>query len=344
MVALPTKSASARKHHYVPQFYLRGFVGKKDMLLVFDRETKEPYRSKPHGVAAQRDFNRIEVEGMDANAIEKLLSEFETEIAPALEKVIADKSIADEKNKAAIVNLMAAMTIRNPKRRKEVSKVIENFTRSFLGKKENLDAHVADTKKQGKNVDLTIEEVRNGLAEMDLTPSRESIIAAEIDQHDPAAERLWNKKWQLMIASDDSGGFVTTDDPVTIRWTDGQEHADRPGLAENNSEIIFPLSTKLALKGRADGEEGVVNTDAMAIAEINSHIINNAARQVFAHDHSFKFTRGKPVELKSGATLNQDEHFLSAGKPTKSKIVPLREESGLATQRAPRDELGSDGS
>jgi hypothetical protein len=205
----------------VPQFYLRGFVGEKEMLLVFDRETKEPYRSKPHGVAAQRDFNRIEVEG---------------------------------------------------------------------------------------------------------TPSKESIMAAEIDHHNQAVERLWNKKWQLVIASDDSGGFVTTDDPVTIRWTDGQEHADRPGLAENNSEIIFPLSTKLALRGRSDGEEDVVNADAAAVAKVNSQIINNASRQVFAYDHAFKFARGEPAELKSGATLNQDEHFLSAEKPAKSKIVPLRGE------------------
>jgi hypothetical protein len=221
---------------------------------------------------------------------------------------------------------MAAMTMRNPKRRKAIGTVIENFTRSFVGKKENFDAYVAEVKKKGKEADLTIEDVRNGFAGMDLTPSKESIMAAEIDYHDQAAERLWNKKWQLVIASDDAGGFVTTDDPVTIRWTDGQEHADRPGLAENNSEIIFPLSTKLTLRGRSDGEEGVVNADATAVAKINSHIINTASRQVFAYDHSFKFARGEPVELKSGATLNQDEHFLLAEKPAKSKIVSLRAE------------------
>jgi hypothetical protein len=323
-LALPAKGASPRKHHYVPQFYLRGFVGEKDMLLVFDRETREPYRSKPHGVAAQRDFNRIEVEGLDANAVEKLLSEFEGETAPCLDDVIANKSIADEKNWAAVVNLMAAMTMRNPKRRKAMGKVIENFTRSFLGKKESFDAYVADMKKQGKKVDLTIEEVRSELTKMDLTPPKESIMAAEIDQHDQVAERLWNKKWQLVIATDDSGGFVTTDDPVTIRWTDGQEHTDPPGLAEGNSEIIFPLSTKLALRGRSEGEEGSVNADAAEVAELNSHIINNASRQVFAYNHSFKFARGEPVELKSGATLNQDEYFLSAGKLTKSKVVPLK--------------------
>jgi len=325
-VALSVKGATARKHHYVPQFYLRGFIGEKDMLLVFDHETKKTYRSKPHGVAAQRDFNRVEVEGMDANAVEKLLAAFEGETAPHLETVIAKHSIADEKDKAAVINLMAAMTLRNPKRRAAIGKVIENFTLSFLGKKENFEAYVAEMKKQGRDVDLTLEQVRSGLAEMNFAPSKESIMSVEINHHDQAAERLWNKKWQLVIASDDSGGFVTTDDPVTIRWTDGQEHPDRPGLAENNCEIIFPLSTKLALRGSSEGEEGVVNADAATVARINSHIIDNASRQVFAHDHSFKFARGGPVELKSGATLSQDERFLSAGKPAEGKIVPLKAE------------------
>src|SRR6201999_3666140 len=106
------------------------------------------------------------------------------------------------------------------------------------------------------------------------------IMAAEIDQHNQAAERLWDKKMGLIIGSDHSGGFVTTDDPGAIRWTDGQDHVNRPGLAEDNSEIIFPLSTKLALIGRSEGEDDVVNADTPTVAEINSHIIDNAARQV----------------------------------------------------------------
>ncbi|MCK1447704.1 DUF4238 domain-containing protein [Bradyrhizobium sp. 48] len=134
------KEAEPRKHHYVPQYYLRNFVGEKDMLLVFDRQTKEPYRSKPHGVAAQRDFNRIEVEGLEVNAVEKLMAEFEGETAPHLTNVIERMSLADEKDRSAIVNLMAAMTIRNPKRRKEMSGAMDRATRHLLGKTERYDA------------------------------------------------------------------------------------------------------------------------------------------------------------------------------------------------------------
>jgi Protein of unknown function (DUF4238) len=176
-------------------------------------------------------------------------------------------------------------------------------------------------RKNGKEVQFSLEELRGELAATDFTPTKEGVMAVEIDQHDHATELLWKKKWQLVIAADDSGGFVTTDDPVCVRWTDGQEHADRPGLAEKNAEIIFSFSTKLALRGRAEGDEDVVNADASVVGEINSHLINNASRQVYAYDHSFKFARGEPVALKSGATLNQDERFLSDRKSAKDGEV-----------------------
>jgi hypothetical protein len=38
-----------------------------------------------------------------------------------------------------------------------------------------------------------------------------------------------------------------------------------------------------------------------------------------------EFAQGEPRELKSGATLLQDEDFMSAGKPAKdTKIVALK--------------------
>ena len=321
-MALAARGAETRKQHYVPQLYLRRFVGAKDMLLVFDRERNEAFRTKPAGVAAQRDFNRIEVEGMDPNAVEKVLSEFEGEIAPRLDQIITKQSIADEADRSAIVNLMAAMTLRNPKRRKGLSTVIENFTKTYFGNKANYDSYAADMKKAGKEPEFTLEELQGEISI--IKASKESILAAEIDQHNPAAKRLWEKKWQLVIAPEGSS-FVTTDDPVCIRWTDGQEHADRPGLAEVSSEILFPLSPKVVLRGRAEGEEDVVNADAGAVAEINSHIIANATRQVYANDHAFKYTKGEPQQRRSGVTLLQDDNFMSAGKTIKDrKIVALK--------------------
>jgi hypothetical protein len=71
-----------------------------------------------------------------------------------------------------------------------------------------------------------------------------------------------------------------------------------PGFSLKETEIIFPLSTTLALRGSFEGEENVVEADATMVATINTLIISNAQNQVYAHDHSFKFMRENPMELR----------------------------------------------
>ena len=76
-----------------------------------------------------------------------------------------------------------------------------------------------------------------------------------------------------------------------------------PGFALKETEIVFPLSTNLALRGSFEGEENVVDADADMVGTINSMVISNAQNEVYAHDHSFKFMREDTAELGSGATL-----------------------------------------
>jgi hypothetical protein len=43
---------------------------------------------------------------------------------------------------------------------------------------------------------------------------------------------------------------VTTDDPICLRWADGLAHGGlSPGFDVEGTEVIFPLSTTLALRG-----------------------------------------------------------------------------------------------
>ena len=49
-----------------------------------NRPTGHSFRTAPDNVAGENYFNRIEVAGMDPNALEKGLAEFEGEVAPAL--------------------------------------------------------------------------------------------------------------------------------------------------------------------------------------------------------------------------------------------------------------------
>ena len=148
----------------------------------------------------------------------------------------------------------------------------------------------------------------------------------ELQSHDHLVKLYDGRKWQMLLASDDSGGFVTSDHPVCLRWADGQDHANTsPGFAMSGTEVIFPLSPKLVLRGQFDGEESVTQADKETVATINSLLISNCHNQVYGRDALFSYKRGPDDAIGSGAHLDTDEVFLAAGKDAESgNIVALR--------------------
>jgi hypothetical protein len=129
----------------------------------------------------------------------------------------------------------------------------------------------------------------------------------------------------MLVASDDSGGFVTSDHPVCLYWSDGNDHGDlSPGFGVPGTEVVFPLSPKLVLCGTFEGEENLINADRDTVARINSLLISNIYSQLYAQDALFNYKRGLQEGISSGATLWQDHVFLAAGKLKDDKIVALR--------------------
>ncbi|MFK4719672.1 DUF4238 domain-containing protein [Bradyrhizobium niftali] len=70
----------------MPQCYLRQFAnkhGKAHHVSVFDRKKAQRYKNNTQDVACQNYFNRIQLDGMDPDALEAAMSEFETKLADA---------------------------------------------------------------------------------------------------------------------------------------------------------------------------------------------------------------------------------------------------------------------
>jgi len=327
--------AAARKQHFVPQFYLRGFVGEKDRLFVVDRPSRKTFRTAPKNVAAERDFNRVDVQGMDPNAVEKALADFEGKVAPAFERVKAAKSLANKDDRDAVMNLICALAIRNPRQRAAINDFIGELEQRVvevgLETKERWESQVAQMKAAGiwdDSSNVSYESMKKFIEERryKIEVAKEYNVLVEIEQHDRLLQHLGNWKWQVLEANKGSGGFVTSDVPVCITWSDGQDHGVfSPGFGVPGTEVIVPISTKLALRGTFEGEENVVEADIFTVGSVNSIVISNAEKQVHAHDYSFNYVRPFPGEIGSGATLIQDEKFLAAAeKPEVGKVVPLR--------------------
>ncbi|CAN7587275.1 DUF4238 domain-containing protein [Pararhizobium sp. LjRoot238] len=106
-------------HHFIPQFYLRGFSDavdrRKCQVFVFDQSTKKAFRTLVRNIGARRNFFRIDVAGFDPNHVEDGMAEIEGEIAPLLEEVVATKSFPSDAHFSSVMMLMGNVAVRNPR-------------------------------------------------------------------------------------------------------------------------------------------------------------------------------------------------------------------------------------
>ncbi len=66
-----------RLHHFVPQFYLKRFVGPDGLLWVYDKDSNRVFQVNPRNVAAERGFYQLPDISPDSSLMEHQLSELE---------------------------------------------------------------------------------------------------------------------------------------------------------------------------------------------------------------------------------------------------------------------------
>lgn len=331
---MANETRGARKHHYVPQFYLRGFAGDKGQLLVTDRPSGKTFRTNPSNVAAQRDFNTVNIPETDPQIVEKGLAEFEGEVAPALERIKAEKSLSNGADRQLLMSFICGLAIRNPRQRSTINdfvgEVVQRVADLTFATEERWASQVEKMKKDGvwdESSNVTYADMKKFIDERNykIEVAPEFNIKTEIEQHANLVEHISARKWQMVAAKLGSGGFITTDVPVCLRWSDDRDHGFyAPGFGVANTQVLFPLSSDLAIMGSFEGKEDVVEADIFTVSSINSVTISNARNQVYSKDTSFHYMRPFPMEMGSGATLSQDEEFIKAGTVKEDNVLPLR--------------------
>jgi hypothetical protein len=110
----------------VQQFYLKLFThngAKNSRLFAYDLRERRHYLTTPEKACKQRDFNRIEAEGIPQDALESSLAGFESKAATALREVIESHAVTGE-SWLWVLNWMALMAARNPIVRNQLQSVL----------------------------------------------------------------------------------------------------------------------------------------------------------------------------------------------------------------------------
>lgn len=320
-------SGGARNHHFVPQFYLKGFAklrSKDAQLTAFGLDTGKRFETKPRNVAAKRDYNRVDIEGVDPNFVETEMAKIEGDLDSAFKRVIDAASIDDEDDLSWLLLLVSRLAVSSPAFRDQREKFMEDVAKKMMqmmlqtgetwdsvqsGMPENIRAKpTVPYAKMKESIDTgAIYPVVN----QDVLIQHEVKLWAEMM---PAIEA---RKWTLMVSNNGIGNFATSDRPVSLRWDDkemnGRVHG--VGLGMKKTTLIFPVSRHLALSGSFEYENGHVPASKELVAQVNLRTLLGADKQLYAPGDFPIVDRDGDIRPFSETSVWQDIQTRTAASP-----------------------------
>ena len=307
----------ARNHHYVPQFYLKGFLDPNlqgEPLHVVDKINRRHFVSTPRRVAWKRDFNRVNIPGQPIDEVEKLFAEIDGEVNRVLKEVVENATLPESADMEILIYFIALLYRRNPQIRNHIGNcettVIKQMARALLSSPERYESYRQQEKAAGK--ELPEYETMKQFVESedyDIGYGHGHHLKYELKTIDNAVFPLLSRrKWSLFIAEKGASDFVCSDHPVAlISIGDPPKDPDHPynfggtGLAQRNTELTLPLNRRMALFAIRDGSSYTGTVDETTIACINGRTIRLATRQIYCSSLDFKFVDGGTI--KNGRDL-----------------------------------------
>lgn len=121
-----------RKHHYLPQFYLRGFSEDQRSLFQSENTTGQHYRCQIKDIAAIRDFHEIDADRItDPNAFEKALAEMERTLAEQLRILLSD-GVSNSTALGITIELLSQLRMRVPPVKNHIERSMSSNIRAVV--------------------------------------------------------------------------------------------------------------------------------------------------------------------------------------------------------------------
>jgi hypothetical protein len=240
---------NARKHHYVPQCYLRRFASSQEQLQVLNVVSGRCYVASVRDTTSVRDFYRIDAP--DPQALEKLFERaVETPAAAALAKLDAGVWPLDQASRAAIAMLVAAQQSRTPgsiaKQNEQTSELLRTMALVQL-------AHPEATREMLKDDggDAPSDELLAGLREdiksrkLKLSLNSVHSITMGLSVAATLSERIAEMTWTISEVT--HGQLIASDGPVLF-WPPPEGYNPMYGLGWATADrVTMPIGVSQLL-------------------------------------------------------------------------------------------------
>jgi hypothetical protein len=129
-------------------------------------------------------------------------------------------------------------------------------------------------------------------------------VPAEFSGVDAVLQSLVARHWQIVRAGPGTGGFVTSDRPVTVFHEDGTPpwSARQLGYAMPHTLVIFPLTPELLTIGHFYPQPTISGTQRF-VCRANMLVVVGAGQRVFAPHNRFRVEAANDAGFVNGAEV-----------------------------------------
>jgi Protein of unknown function (DUF4238) len=306
-----------RKHHYLPQFYLRGFSPDRRSLFQIEKATSKSYGCQIRDIAAIRDFH--ELDGADVDdpyVLEKSLAELESEQANHLKEVLAG-GIDGPRSRTGLLQFLSVMRMRVPAVKAHIDRSYESTVRATAKALER--AGKLPKAPPGYEDVLRVDNLEISVLNWKCLDVMFRMAASE-----NTLDILYGMRATLFRAPFGTA-FITSDQPVALYHPSLAGSPCGVGPATPGVEVSLPLSSSALL--RLDHESGK-DAERLAVSdevsEFNRRTVVMAQEYVFAGEsveriaslvalHSRAFAGFKHEDIAAGRGFLQIHRFIPVG-------------------------------
>jgi hypothetical protein len=252
--------------HYTPEYYLKGFTDQRGKIYTYDKLTSSKFCTGVNNVGHETGFYSREMETYLANVIE----------GPANSVIskIRNKQIISIAEKEILTRYMVALLKRVPEGRQRFEKMGPHVAEETFE-----EFKTALTKMQfPDNIKQEyLERAEQFLGRYATNPPKDIWLNSIPPETSPTVLLAVTQMTWVFLTSDRTDTFLTSDNPMFF--------FESLGLGNPDSEISFPLSSKLVLWAtwRKDFSDcDYLAIKAHAIKEINRRTAFNASRYIFS--------------------------------------------------------------
>jgi hypothetical protein len=262
----------AKRHHFVPRFYLRHFADKKRRIRMYERGSRRgPVVASVLNAAVESGFYTVvEVSGEESQKVEHLLSLIEGQAKAAIQRMLKGHFPPSEEDRDALALFMAMQIMRTPEHRRAYEATVDYTEKVLL---EGWTAEYARKRVEEGGVEATDEAVAQVMDVVEnpdryqFVPHQNEHIKIMLSVATVLAPVIASRPWLLCHSR--TAAFVTSDHPVVL-WSRPTEMSKYVGIGlVNAEEIYYPLDRHhvlgLALPGALP--------DGMVMQLINDNVL-----------------------------------------------------------------------